>query len=71
MREIFTIAIFQSFFSLTVLVHNPGGSNRIGPSRVCALPLGVAAERSVHYFGPSGVCALPLHVAVEGSVHFN
>ena len=23
---------------------------RIGPSEVCALPLGVAAEQSVHYF---------------------
>ena len=39
-----------------------------------ALPLGVAAERSVHYFcdyfGPSGVRALPLGVAEERSVHY-
>ena len=27
--------------------------NLIGPSRVCALPLGFAAERSVHYFWDS------------------
>jgi hypothetical protein len=37
---------------------------------VRALPLGVAAELSVHYFGPSGVRALPLGVAAEQSVHY-
>ena len=47
---------------------------QIGLSRVRALPLGVAAERSVHYFwdyfGPSRVRALPLGVAAERSVHY-
>ena len=36
-----------------------------GLSGVRALPLGVAAEQSVHYFSPSGVRALPLGVAAE------
>ena len=39
-----------------------------------ALPLGVAAERSVHYFwdyfGASEVCALPLGIVAERSVHY-
>ena len=42
----------------------------IGPSGVRALPLGVAAERSVHYICPSGVRALPLCVAAKRSVHY-
>jgi hypothetical protein len=37
---------------------------------MCALPLGVAAEQSVHYLGLSRVCALPLGVAAEQSVHY-
>ena len=46
----------------------------IGPRGVCVLPLGVAAELSVHsfcdYFFPSGVRSLPLDVAAERSVHY-
>ena len=41
-----------------------------GPSEVRALPLGVAAECSVHYFGPIGVRALPLGVAAKLSVQY-
>ena len=41
----------------------------IGLSEVGVLPLGVAVERSVHYFGLIGVHVLPLGVAVELSVH--
>ena len=44
--------------------------NIIGPNRVSALPLGVAAGRSVRYFGLNRVCALPLGVAVDQSVQY-
>ena len=46
------------------------GVRFVGPSGVHVLPLGVAAEQSVHYFGPSGVCALPLGVGAKRSVHY-
>ena len=56
---------------VNILVHQ---LTKVGPSGVRALPLGVAAERSVHYFwdysGPSGVRALPLGVAAKRSVHY-
>jgi hypothetical protein len=42
----------------------------VGPSGVCVLPLGIAAERSVRHFGPSGVCGLPLGVEAERIVHY-
>ena len=42
----------------------------ISTSEVRALPFGIAAESSVHYFIPSEVSALPLGVAVEQSVHY-
>ena len=46
----------------------------VGPSGVRALPLAVAAERSVHciwyYFGPSGVRALPLAAGINEGGHY-
>ena len=35
---------------ILILLKEDGEGFTIGPSGVCALPLGVAAERSVHYF---------------------
>jgi hypothetical protein len=46
----------------------------IGTSKVCALPLGIAAERSIHYFwdyfGQIEVRVLPLGIAAESSVYY-
>ena len=46
----------------------------IGTSKVRALPLGVEAERSVHYFGDyfgqSEMKVLPLGIAAECSVQY-
>ena len=46
----------------------------IGTYKVCALPLGIAAERIIHifwdYFGQIEVQVLPLGIAAESSVHY-
>ena len=41
-----------AYISIVVLSNPPDKfyNKHVGPSEVCALPLGIAAERSVHYF---------------------
>ena len=64
------LAVINTYYQCTVQIPMRIYLPLIGPSRVRVLPLGVAEERSVHYFGPSGVRALPLGVAAKRSVHY-